>query len=108
MVVVTLKHLHGAAAAFPDAAVEIAAWYAVVKQARWTSFVDVVQAIPDADAVEGYVIFNIRHNRYRLVTVVHYAKERGGQKTIGHVYVRSFLTHRQYDNKANWNKEYGR
>ena len=28
----------------------------------------------DADFVDGYVIFNIRHNRYRLVTVIPYAK----------------------------------
>lgn len=28
----------------------------------------------DADCVNGYVIFNIRRNRYRLVTVIQYAK----------------------------------
>ena len=108
MVVVTLRHLNEAAAAFPDAASEIAAWYAIARQARWTSFVDVVRTIPDADAVDGYVIFNVRHNRYRLVTVIHYAKETGVRRTMGHVYIRSFLTHKQYDKKANWDKEYGR
>ena len=28
----------------------------------------------DADSVDGYVIFNIRQNRYRLITVIHCAK----------------------------------
>jgi mRNA interferase HigB len=107
MHVVTLKHLNEAATKFPDAVNEIAAWYGIVKNARWTNFVEVQQVFPDADAVDGYVIFNVRHNRYRLITVIHYAKERNGKPTAGHVYIRSFLTHKQYDNPANWDKEYG-
>jgi len=78
-----------------------------VKGVRWTSFSGVRQVFPDADAVDGYVIFNIRHNRYRLVTVIHYAKERNGKLTMGHVYIRSFLTHKEYDDPTNWDKEYG-
>lgn len=108
MVVVTLKHLHEAAAKYPDAKSEIAAWYAVARQARWKSFVDVAKAIPDADAVDGYTIFNVRRNRYRMVTVIHYAREIDGRATMGHVYVRSFLTHKQYNDRSHWDKEYGR
>lgn len=108
MHVVTLKHLSEAATKYPDAAKEIASWYVIVRTARWTNFADVRRTFADADAVDGYVIFNIRHNRFRLVTVIHYARERHGRPTMGHVYVRSFLTHKQYDNPANWDKEYGR
>lgn len=108
MVVVTLRHLHEAAARYPEARAEIAAWYAIVRQVRWRSFVDLAQTMPDADAVDGYVVFNFRHNRYRLITVVHYSKEKQGRLTMGHVYIRSFLTHKQYDNRANWDKEYRR
>jgi len=57
----------------------------------------------DADAVDGYVIFNIRRNRYRLITVVHYARPNTG----GHIYIRSFLTHKQYDNRSNWDRRFG-
>ena len=64
------------------------------------------QNFGDADAVDGYVVFNIRRNRYRLITVIHYARERNGKPTEGHVYVRSFLTHREYSNPANWDKEF--
>jgi mRNA interferase HigB len=62
------------------------------------------QHFKDADDVDGYAIFNIRQNRYRLVTVIHYAREREGRVTEGHIYIRAFLTHRQYDNRANWEK----
>ncbi|MGO9273788.1 MAG: type II toxin-antitoxin system HigB family toxin [Terriglobia bacterium] len=54
--------------------------------------------------MNGYVIFNIRRNRYRLVTIVHYSRERYGRLTEGHIYIRRFLTHKQYDNPANWDK----
>jgi mRNA interferase HigB len=108
MHVVTLKHLNEASNAYREAADEIAAWYSIVKAARWATFVEVRQAFRDADAVDGYVIFNVRHNRYRLVTVIHYAKElEDGSWTKGHVYVRSFLTHQEYNNPANWDKEFG-
>jgi mRNA interferase HigB len=41
---------------------------------RWHNFDEVRRTFKDADSVEGYAIFNMRHNRYRLVTVIHYAK----------------------------------
>lgn len=107
MHVITLKHLNEASTNYPDAAKEIAAWHEIVRSVRWTSFVDVQKMFNDADAVGGYVVFNIRHNRYRLITVIHYAKERNGKQTMGHIYIRSFLTHKEYNNRANWDKEYG-
>jgi mRNA interferase HigB len=104
MHIVTEKHLEEAARLFPDAAKELAAWYKIASATRWRNFVEVRQAIQDADAVAEYVIFNIRHNRYRLITIIHYSREKDGRLTEGHIYVRSFLTHKQYDNPANWNK----
>jgi mRNA interferase HigB len=103
MHVVTKKHLALAIQEYPDGGNDIAAWHKVVKAARWRSFIDVRQVFKDADYVDGYVVFNIRQNRYRLITVIHYAREKEGRITEGHVYIRSFLTHQQYDNPANWN-----
>jgi mRNA interferase HigB len=104
MHIVTAKHLNEAAQQYPDAAHEIQAWHKLAKDARWRNFTEVRQVFKDADDVDGYVIFNIRHNRYRLVTVIHYSREKEGRITEGHIYIRSFLTHKQYDNRANWNK----
>ena len=106
--IVTRKHLRQAMEAYPDAANEIAAWTAVVEVVRWHNFDEVRRTFKDADSVEGYVIFNIRHNRYRLVTAVHYAKTTKERQTQGHVYIRSFLTHKEYDNRSNWDRRYGK
>lgn len=108
MVIITRKHLAQAASKYKDAAGEIGAWAAIVARARWKNFADVRATFPDADAVDGYVIFNIRRNRYRLITVIHYSRSVVDRMTQGHVYVRSFLTHAAYDNRKNWDKEFGR
>jgi mRNA interferase HigB len=105
--IVTLRHLNYAAKQYPDAAKEIGAWAAIVKGVRWQNFVEVRSMFKDADNVKGYVIFNVRQNRYRLVTVIHYAKTDKTRRTQGHVYIRSFLTHKEYDNPANWDRRFG-
>ena len=104
MHVVTAKHLNAAAKEYPDAANEINIWHKIVKAARWQNFVEVKQVFKDADDVDGYVIFNIRRNRYRLITIIHYSRQKDGGVTEGHIYIRSFLTHKEYDNKSNWDK----
>jgi mRNA interferase HigB len=105
--IVTRKHLNEARERFPDAAEEIEAWMEIVRAVRWHSFAEVRRYFTDSDYVDGYVIFNIRQNRYRLITVIHYAKSTDEKKTEGHVYIRSFLTHKQYDNRRNWERRFG-
>ena len=104
MHVVTEKHLNRAIEQYPDAAKQIMAWRIIAKAARWRNFVEVRQVFKDADDVKGYVIFNICQNRYRLVTIIHYSRIKDGRVTEGHIYIRSFLTHKQYDNPANRDK----
>ena len=105
MHIVTLKHLSEAMKTYPDAKNEIEAWVRIVEAVRWHNFVEVLSMFKDADNVDDYVIFDIRHNRYRLVTVIHYAKTE--KKTDGHVYIRSFLTHKEYENRSNWDRRFG-
>jgi len=104
---VTRKHLQQAMERYPDAAQEMEAWTAIVEAVRWHNFAEVRNYFGDADFVDGYVIFNIRQNRYRLITVIHYAKTTSEKKTEGHVYIRSFLTHKQCDNRSNWDRRFG-
>jgi mRNA interferase HigB len=107
VVIVTRKHLSEAMERYPDAANEIEAWVSIVEGVRWHNFNEVRGMFKDADTVDGYVIFDIRRNRYRLITVVHYAKTKKEMQTRGHVYVRSFLTHKEYDNRSNWDRRFG-
>ena len=74
MHVVTRKHLSEAIKSYPDAANEIKAWLGIVEAVRWRNFEEIRRMFKDANFVDGYVVFNIRHNRYRLITVIHYAE----------------------------------
>jgi len=102
--IVTRRHLSEVTQRYPEAANEIEAWATIVEAMRWHNLPEVQDVFTDADYVNGYVVFNIRRNRYRLITVIHYTKAH----TEGHVYVRSFLTHKQYDNPANWDRRFGK
>jgi mRNA interferase HigB len=108
MVIVTGRHLEDMVRRYPDAAPEISAWAKVVRASRWRNLVELRALYRDADSIRGYVVFNIRHNRYRLITVIHFSKEKDGKQTQGHVYIRSLLTHKEYDDPKNWDKEFGR
>jgi mRNA interferase HigB len=106
--IVTVKHLKEAMDKYPDASDEIKAWKAIVEAVRWHNFVEVRGTFKDADPVDDYVVFNIRHNRYRLITVIHYARTTSEMQTQGHVYIRSFLTHKEYNKRSNWDRRYGK
>ena len=95
MNVVTRKHLVEAEERYLDAAKGICAWNRVARMARWRNFAEVRQVFKDADAIDGYVVFNIRRNRYRLVTIIHYSRAKDDGITEGHIYIRSFLTHKR-------------
>src|SRR5262249_2529338 len=105
--IVTRKHLSQATQEHPDAANEIKAWVAIVEGVRWHNFAELSLMFRDADYIAGYVVFNIRRNRYRLITVIHYAKTTNERRTQGHVYIRSFLTHKEYNNPRNWDRKFG-
>jgi len=104
---VTRKHLREAMQEHPDAANEIKAWVAIVESVRWHNLVELRRMFRDADYINGYVVFNIRRNRYRLITVIHYAKTTKERQTQGHIYIRSFLTHKEYDDTRNWDRKFG-
>lgn len=97
MHIVTTRRLQQASEAHREAAQEIGAWIAIVKQARWRNFQELRSTFPDADSVDGIVVFDIRHNRYRLIVAVHYAKVIDKQLTLGHAYIGAFMTHKEYD-----------
>jgi mRNA interferase HigB len=95
--IVTIKRLQQASQRYREAARELGAWIKIVKAARWRNFEQLRTSFPDADDVDGFVVFNFRHNRYRLIVAVHYAKIIERRLTLGHVYIGSFLTHKEYD-----------
>ena len=73
-----------------DAEGPLKAWFAEVERASWNGPADVRAAFSSADFVaNNRVIFNIKGNHYRLVTVVLYSA-----KTV---FIRFVGTHKAYD-----------
>jgi mRNA interferase HigB len=71
------------------------AWFKTATAADWATFLDVQQSFPDADHIGQVLVFNIRHNRYRLIATVFYPA-----RTL---YLKALLTHKEYD-KEEWKK----
>jgi mRNA interferase HigB len=78
-----------------DVSEEVASWFKTAMAARWDNIQDIRQVFPDVDHVGQVLVFNIRHNRYRLIVTVFYPS-----RTI---YMKALLTHREYDRKE-WKK----
>jgi mRNA interferase HigB len=66
------------------------AWRAIVEAAEWRTPEDVKKAHPKASILKGgRVVFNIKANDYRLVTLVQYR--------AGVLMIRFFGSHQEYD-----------
>jgi mRNA interferase HigB len=66
------------------------AWQAIAEAAQWKTPEDVKRSHPRASILKGgRVVFNIKANDYRLITVVQYAN--------GVLMIRFFGSHEEYD-----------
>ncbi len=71
------------------------AWFHIVRRAKWKGLQEVRRDFPSADQVGHVLIFNIKGNRYRLITRVNYVGQR--------IFIKALLTHAEYDRKE-WMK----
>lgn len=85
-----------------DAEASLTAWLAVVEAAQWANLNELRAIYPSADLVGHCVVFDIHHNRYRLVAFVKY--KRGRQNGI--VYVRRIMTDAEYS-RNRWQEPCG-
>ena len=70
----------------------LGAWYKEAKSTTWRTSIDIKNKYSSVSFLEkNYVIFNIKGNKYRLVTKVAYK--------MGVVYIKWFGTHAEYDKK---------
>jgi mRNA interferase HigB len=68
-------------------------WVQQTRAARWRNFAELRKTFPSADQVtvasgRPVVVFNIAHNRYRLIAAVH--------SNTQIVYTLMILTHKEY------------
>lgn len=76
-------------------AAELDQWYHLARRAEWKKLPDVRADFPLADRIGHVLVFNIRHNRYRLIVRVTFP--------IQKLFVKALLTHKEYDRKE-WMK----
>jgi mRNA interferase HigB len=89
MHVISRKKLKEAALRHRELESALDAWFRVAERALWQNLEDVRRTFASADAVEKWTVFNIKGNKYRLITEINYRFRR--------VYIRHVLTHAQYD-----------
>jgi mRNA interferase HigB len=89
MHVISRKKLKEAAMRHPDLEAALDAWFRIAKRAVWRDLTAVRMTLATADAVERWTVFNIKGNKYRLITEINYRFRR--------VYIRRVLTHAEYD-----------
>jgi mRNA interferase HigB len=90
--------VRGWASKYPNAAESLFAWLQNATDAEWHKLSAVRQVYPHADSVEvesgrTVIVFNIRGNRYRLVTAIHFNRQI--------VHTLRFMTHAEYS-KGRW------
>lgn len=93
--VISSMTLRKYAAVHVDAAEELMRWNKMARHAIWRNFSDVRQHVPDADQYKSLLIFNVRHNNYRLIVKVDYRAKL--------LMVKEFLNHKEYE-RGGWKK----
>ena len=94
MRIITRRTLRRYWEAHPEAEASLRRWIKKVRNAHWASMADLRQSFPSADTVlvasgRPVVVFDIAHNRHRLITAVHYNTQK--------VYTLMVLSHAEYD-----------
>lgn len=73
-----------------DSEIPLKIWISIIKKANWQTPNALLQDFPDADNVgNNRIVFNIKHNTYRLIVVLRYR--------IQICYIRFIGTHKDYD-----------
>ena len=73
----------------PPAEAPLQGWRRVVEQSAFRNFAELKQAFNGVDKVGDLVVFNIAGNHYRLIAAIHFNTQI--------LYVRSVMTHAEYD-----------
>ena len=95
MHIISRKALREFAQRHPDSRTAWDSWFRLVRTNQFESFNALRQVFPAADKVGDLIVFNIGGNKYRLITAIHFNRQK--------VYIRHILTHPEYD-KGTWKK----
>lgn len=91
MRIVSRKAIREAAASHSEWAASLNAWYKITIHADWKTFADVRNSWRNSDVVGRFVVFDISHNKCRLIATIKYRWRM--------VCIRRILSHAEYDGK---------
>jgi mRNA interferase HigB len=89
MHVISRKKLKDAALRHAELETTLDVWFRIAKRATWHDLAEVRRTFATANSVERWTVFNVKGNKYRLITEINYRFRR--------VHVRHGLTHAEYD-----------
>jgi len=91
MGIVSRKAIREAAGRHAEWGASLNAWYKIAKHAEWRNFSDVRASWKNSDVAGRFVVFDISHNRCRLIATIKYKWRM--------IYIRRILSHAEYDRK---------
>jgi mRNA interferase HigB len=91
MRIVSRKAISEASDQHSEWGASLSAWYKIAKHADWRNFAEVRASWRNSDIVGPFVVFDISHNRCRLIATINYKWKM--------VYIRRILSHADYDQK---------
>ncbi len=99
MRVISRKKIRDAVQNHPEWEASLSVWYKVAKNADWAQFADVKQSWKNSDKVGTCVVFDISHNKCRLIAWIKYQ----GKK----IFIRYILSHAEYE-RERWKNDCNR
>jgi len=91
MRIVSRKAIREAAVEHSDWAASLNAWYKIARNADWKNFSEVRNSWRNSDVAGRFVVFDISHNRCRLITTIKYRWRM--------IYIRHILSHAEYERR---------
>jgi mRNA interferase HigB len=95
MRIVSRKAIREATVAHSECGASLNAWYQAARNADWKNFAEVRNTWKNSDIVGPFVVFDISHNRCRLIATIKYK--------WGMLYIRRILSPAEYDEQE-WQK----
>jgi len=90
MVIISRPHIEAFIRKNPLSSSSLNNWYFKTKSANWSNLNEAKLIYPACDYIgNDRYVFNIGENNYRLIAMIHFSK-----RTL---YIRSILTHSEYD-----------
>lgn len=80
---------------YPAAKEPLDTWYRIIRRENFQNFSEIREIFASADYVDGFTVFDIGGNKFRLIAVIRYEWQK--------VYIRAVLTHKEYD-KGAWKR----